>query len=121
MEMVRRRNKFTKQRKYCVIIAHKLTFFVHLPENAFMTFEFDRLKSFSNKEKHGIDFDEAQFLWLDPARIVVPARTLNEIRYLMVARFNGVYWSVIYTTRGDTIRIISVRKSRQNEKEIYQR
>lgn len=86
-----------------------------------MTFEFNHLKSFSNKEKHGIDFHEAQQLWLDPERIVIPARTLNEIRYLMVARFNGVYWSVVYTHRGEEIRIISVRKSRQNEKEIYQR
>jgi len=86
-----------------------------------MTFEFNHLKSFSNKEKHGIDFHEAQQLWLDPERIVIPARTLNEIRYLMVARFNGVFWSVVYTHRGEEIRIISVRKSRQNEKEIYQR
>jgi uncharacterized DUF497 family protein len=92
-----------------------------LQENTGMTFEFDHLKSCSNKEKHGIDFHEAQHLWLDPERIVVPARTLNEMRYLMVARFNGVFWSVVYTMRGDVIRIISVRKTRQNEKEIYKR
>ncbi len=86
-----------------------------------MTFEFNHLKSCLNKEKHGIDFHEAQQLWLDPERIVIPARTLNEMRYLMVARVNGVFWSAIYTHRGEEIRIISVRKSRQNEKEIYQR
>jgi uncharacterized protein len=85
-----------------------------------MTFEFDQVKSLSNKEKHGIDFHEAQHLWLDPERVVIPARTLNEMRYLMVARFNGVFWSTIFTIRGDLIRIISVRKARQNEKEIYQ-
>ena len=86
-----------------------------------MTFGFDPLKSCTNKEKHGIDFPEAQDLWLDPERIVVPATTMNEIRYLMIARLNGVFWSAVYTIRGDEIRIISVRKSRQNEKEIYQR
>ena len=86
-----------------------------------MTFEFDNLKSYSNKEKHGIDFHEAQYLWLDPERIVVPARTLDEMRYLLVARFNGDFWSAVYTTRGEVIRIISVRKSRHNEKEIYKR
>ena len=86
-----------------------------------MTFGFDPLKSCTNKEKHGIDFLEAQHLWLDPERIVVPATTMNEIRYLMIARLNGVFWSAVYTIRGDEIRIISVRKSRQNEKEIYQR
>lgn len=88
-------------------------------ESAIMTFEFDNLKSISNKEKHGVDFHEAQHLWLDPERIVIPARTLNEIRFLMVARFKNDYWSAVYTLRGEVIRIISVRKSRQNEKEIY--
>ncbi len=86
-----------------------------------MTFEFDDLESSSNNEKHGIDFHEAQHLWLDPERIIIPARTLNEARYLMVARFRGHYWSAVFTIRGDVIRIISVRKSRENEKEIYQR
>ncbi|TSA32174.1 MAG: BrnT family toxin [Porphyromonadaceae bacterium] len=86
-----------------------------------MTFEFDQLKSCSNKEKHGIDFHKAQHLWLDPERIIVPARTLKEIRYLMVARFNGIFWSAVYTIRGEVIRIISMRKSRQNGRKIYQR
>ena len=52
-----------------------------------MPFEFDQVKSVSNKEKHGIDFHEAQYLWLDPERVTVPARTFNELRYLMVERF----------------------------------
>lgn len=84
-----------------------------------MTFEFDNLKSASNKEKHGIDFHQAQKLWLDPERIVVPARTLKEARFLMIAMLNDIYWSAIYTIRGDVIRIISVRKSRYYEKKIY--
>jgi uncharacterized DUF497 family protein len=86
-----------------------------------MKFEFDQDKSSSNKDKHGIDFHEAQFMWLDPERIVIPARTLDEVRFLMVAKFSGDYWSAIFTMRGEIIRIISVRKSRQNEKEIYKR
>jgi uncharacterized DUF497 family protein len=92
-----------------------------LLENTDMTFEFDPQKSLSNKEKHGIDFHEAQYLWLDTERVIVPARTLNEERFLLVARLKGGYWSAIYTMRGEVIRIISVRKSRQNESEIYQR
>ena len=86
-----------------------------------MNFEFDIQKSSSNKEKHGIDFQEAQYLWMDPARVIIPARTLNESRYLLIARFHGILWSAIFTLRGDVIRIISVRNARQNEKEIYQR
>ena len=86
-----------------------------------MEFEFDQLKSSSNKEKHGIDFNEAQHLWLDPERVIIPARTLQETRYLMIARLHGFHWSVIYTMWDSAIRIISVRKSRDNEKKIYQR
>ncbi|MBM4045702.1 MAG: hypothetical protein FJ279_11350 [Planctomycetes bacterium] len=40
-----------------------------------MEFEFDPKKSESNKQKHGIDFLEAQALWQDTDRIEVPART----------------------------------------------
>ncbi|MEI7980372.1 MAG: BrnT family toxin [Bacteroidota bacterium] len=86
-----------------------------------MNFEFDHQKSCLNKEKHGIDFPEAQYLWLDPARVIIPARTLNEPRYLLIARFHGTLWSAVFTLRGDVLRIISVRNTRQNEKEIYQR
>jgi uncharacterized DUF497 family protein len=38
-----------------------------------MRFEFDPVKSTANKDKHGIDFVEAQVLWNDPDRIEIPA------------------------------------------------
>ncbi|MCX6286230.1 MAG: BrnT family toxin [Bacteroidetes bacterium] len=84
-----------------------------------MVFEFDDKKSISNKLKHGIDFYQARRLWDDPERINIPARTLNEERFVMIAKSGEEYWSAIYTIRGEIIRIISVRKSRQNEKAIY--
>nr|WP_209019425.1 BrnT family toxin [Chlorobaculum sp. 24CR] len=40
-----------------------------------MIFDFDPEKSSTNKHKHGIDFIEAQELWLDDDLIQVPART----------------------------------------------
>ncbi len=85
-----------------------------------MEFEFDREKSFVNKQKHGIDFYQAKELWKDPFRVVIPARTTDEERYLLLAMLENEFWSAIYTLRGSVIRIISVRKSRHNEKEIYQ-
>jgi len=84
-----------------------------------MRFEFDKEKSMSNKSKHGIDFYQAQKLWEDPDRITVPARTTGEKRFVIIAMISEEYWSAIYTLRGEIIRIISVRKSRQNEKNIY--
>jgi len=85
-----------------------------------MEFEFDLEKSLQNKNKHGIDFYEAQMLWQDPDRIEIPAKDLDELRYLLIATFKDKFWSTIYTYRKDKIRIISVRRSRKNEKEIYE-
>jgi uncharacterized DUF497 family protein len=47
-------------------------------------FEYDEVKSRSNKAKHGIDFIEAQVLWDDPDVLEIPARTVDEPRYLVI-------------------------------------
>ena len=85
-----------------------------------MNFEFDPAKSESNKRKHGIDFLEAQALWDDPDLLVIPARTTDESRYLVIGRIGGQHWSGIITYRGETIRLISVRRSRPEEVKIYE-
>jgi uncharacterized DUF497 family protein len=84
-----------------------------------MVFEYDPNKSTANKLKHGIDFEEAQSLWFDYKGVEIQVRTIGEARKLLIAEFNNEIWSAIYTLRENTIRIISVRKSRTNEKEIY--
>ncbi len=85
-----------------------------------MEFEFDPAKSESNKKKHGIDFLESQALWDDPDLVEIPAKTAGEKRFLVVAKILGKHWSGITTWRRGRIRIISVRKSRQEEVEIYE-
>jgi uncharacterized DUF497 family protein len=85
-----------------------------------MEFEFDPRKSPSNKKKHGIDFEEARALWDDLELIVVPARTSDEPRSLVVGRIGETHWSGVITYREDRIRIISVRRSRDEEIEIYE-
>jgi len=82
-------------------------------------FEFDPNKSEANKLKHGIDFYMARRLWTDPKRIEIPARWVDEPRFLIIAHLEKEIWSAIYTVRNKRIRIISVRKARDNEKEIY--
>ncbi|MDH5476092.1 MAG: BrnT family toxin [Cyclobacteriaceae bacterium] len=84
-------------------------------------FEYDPVKSEYNKNKHEIDFNKATQLWNDPNRIIIQARTTGEPRLLLIAKLVNVHWSAIYTLRKDKIRIISVRKSRKNEREIYNR
>ena len=85
-----------------------------------MEFEFDLEKSESNKEKHGIDFYEAQALWDDPDIIEIPARTSDEPRFLVIGKISGTYWSSVIAYRTGKIRIISVRHSRKEEIEIYE-
>jgi uncharacterized DUF497 family protein len=85
-----------------------------------MDFEFDENKSLTNQEKHGIDFIDAQKLWNDPDRIEIPTKNLDEPRYILIAMINDRHWSAIFTYRDDKIRLISVRRARDNEKEIYE-
>ena len=85
-----------------------------------MRFEFDDEKSQSNGRKHGIDFVQAQRLWEDERRIEVPARTEDESRSMVVGQIAGRCWSAVITYRGEVIRIISVRRSRATEVEIYE-
>lgn len=85
-----------------------------------MEFEFNAEKSAANQRKHGLDFVEAQMLWSDTDRVVVPARTENEVRWLAIGQIDGVLYSAVFTYRGDRIRLISARRSRQEEAAIYE-
>jgi len=85
-----------------------------------MEFEFDPKKSESNKQKHGIDFCEAQELWDDPDVIEIPVETSDEPRFLVIGRISGKHWSGVITYRTEKIRIISVRRSREEEVDIYE-
>lgn len=84
-----------------------------------MDFEYDPTKSISNKEKHGIDFEEAKLLWEDPKQLVVPAHSTNEERYALIGEYRERIWTAIFTVRNEKIRIISVRRSRDGEEKGY--
>lgn len=85
-----------------------------------MEFEFDPQKNLANKQKHGIDFIEAQVLWEDPDRIEIPARTTDEPRFFIIGKIAGNHWSAVFTHRKQHIRIISVRRSRKEEIDLYE-
>ena len=86
-----------------------------------MEFEYDPVKNQTNKNKHGIDFIEAQLLWEDPDFIEIPAKTGDEPRFLIIGRVQDKHWSAVITRRGERIRIISARRARQEEVDIYER
>lgn len=85
-----------------------------------MELEFDPEKSAANQRKHGTNFVEAQLLWADTDRVEVPARTEDEVRWVVIGQINGALHSAVITYRGDTIRLISVRRSRHEEARLYE-
>lgn len=84
-------------------------------------FEFDPAKSASNKIKHGIDFVEAQALWRDGQRLELPTRlgAADEERWMVIGRIGIRYWTAIVTYRETSVRLISVRRSRDDEESWY--
>ncbi len=83
-------------------------------------FEFDERKSQTNHAKHGIDFAQAQELWLDDDLVEAPAKTGDEPRFVVIGRIGDKHWSAIITYRSETIRLISVRRSRPKEVALYE-
>ena len=80
-----------------------------------MSFEYDPVKSQSNKAKHGIDFAEAQALWRDDDRLLVDTGYIPEQRTAVIGLIAGVFWTAIVTPRGEAVRIISCRRARKEE------
>ena len=85
-----------------------------------MEFEFDKNKNESNKQKHSIDFNEAKELWEDSDYVEIPVKTSDEPRFLIIGKIAEKYWTGVITYRSENIRIISVRRSRKEEIDIYE-
>lgn len=85
-----------------------------------MQFEFDPIKSATNRAKHGLSFEEAEALWKDANRVTLPSVFPGEPRQLVIGRIARKHWTAIITWRENRIRIISVRRSRDNEKKLYE-
>jgi len=83
-------------------------------------FEFDEANSKANLKKHGIDFVQAQGLWDDPDLLEIPAKTADESRFLLIGMIESKHWSAVVTYRNESIRIISVRRSRAEEVRLYE-
>ena len=83
-----------------------------------MQFEFDPKKSKANKEKHGVSLDEAAQLWQE-AYLEVTARTANEARFMAIGHIQEKLYACIYAMRGEVIRLISCRRAREKEAQLY--
>ena len=84
-------------------------------------FEWDDRKARSNLRKHGIDFVDARYVFMDDDRIdgIDDSMDYGEDRSLAIGLVNGRVLAVVYTIRGDRIRIISARKADRHEEQEY--
>ena len=85
-----------------------------------MPFEYDPSKSATNEAKHGIDFDEARVLWKDARMLEAPAITDGEPRFVVIGKIGENHWAAVCAHRGDNVRIISVRRAREQEVDYYE-
>lgn len=85
-----------------------------------MKFEWDNKKSDSNKTKHGIDFLQAKALWQDKRLVVFPLAHVSEERFIALGKIQDKNYSAIFTCRDKKIRLISVRRSRKEEVNLYE-
>jgi len=86
-----------------------------------MKYEWDEGKSKINQDKHGINFEAAKNLWLDEDQIEIYAPYPIEDRRIIIAKYHNKIWAAIYTIRDGTIRIISVRRARKREVDLYEK
>lgn len=63
---------------------------------------------------------KAQFLWHDQNRVEIETYSTIEARIIVIGKIEDKYWSAIITYRSQTVRIISVRRSRKNEVKLYE-
>ena len=91
-----------------------------------MRFAWDKNKNQANKRKHGLSFELAARVFLDPGRIErYDDRTpLHEDRWITIGMAGPAVIVVAYTVReedGEVIRLISARKANAQEREAYRR
>ena len=83
-------------------------------------FEFDVQKSTSNLEKHGIDFYKSVEIWNDKNSLIFKSRSFGESRWIVIGKLSNKLWVGVFTYRKSKIRIISVRRARKKEVNLYE-
>ena len=92
-----------------------------MDENAF---QWDDAKAESNYRKHGVDFETATEAFADPfatERADPLSARYDEQRFLITGMAQGQLLTVVYTTRGEAIRLISARRATRREHDDYYR
>jgi uncharacterized protein len=87
-----------------------------------MDYQWDPDKSDLNHKKHGIDFADAVGVFEDELALTIKQEVVkNEQRFASVGiDFLGRIIVVVYTYRGDDIRLISARPATKTERNVYE-
>lgn len=85
-----------------------------------MRYEWDERKRHSNLEKHGLDFFDVAVVF-ESSHVVVHSPYSSEKRLLAIGIFKKRFVTIVYTMRGEAIRIISFRRARHEERDTYQK
>lgn len=84
-------------------------------------FEWDKSKAKKNLSKHGINFADTFAVFEDPNAVTLDDNASNERRYITIGMDAfGRILVVVYTWRGNNIRIISARKAIRSEVKQYE-
>jgi len=85
-----------------------------------MEFEWDDEKRHANIQKHSIDFLDADIFFGGPHLVGLARTVADEQRWLAIGTIQDVYVTTVFTRRGDTVRIISMRSARHGERKRHQ-
>jgi uncharacterized DUF497 family protein len=88
-----------------------------------MEVQWDPQKAMANLSKHRVDFADVVGVFDDPYALTrEDPDAQNEQRFVSVGMdFLGRVLTVVYTHRGDSIRLISARHATRREREAYER
>jgi uncharacterized protein len=88
-----------------------------------LAFEWDERKANANLAKHGVGFAEAATVFADPLSLTIPdpAHSASEDRFVILGlSHQNRLVVVVFTERGDTIRVISARRATKKERRTYE-
>ena len=86
-----------------------------------MGLEWHSRKAVANLEKHGIDFADAATVFLDELAVTIPDDRADEERFITLGTDGlGRVLVLVYTWRGENIRLISARRATRRERRQYE-
>lgn len=85
-----------------------------------MSFEWDSEKAETNRRKHGVDFADAVSVLEDPSALTLEDERETEERLVTMGMDSlGRILVVVYTWRGESVRLISARRATRSERNQY--